>query len=385
MRKGSCSFSILVVAFLTTLASAQAPPTPAAVPHFIEFRGVLHDDEGKPLPEVVGITFALYRDQSGDAPLWIETQNVNPDANGHYTVSLGATRADGLPLDLFTSGEARWLGVQPAGQQEQPRVLLLSVPYALKAANAETVGGLPASAFMLATPSNLAPSATAPQASDAGGAPAVFPGGVNPDTGTKNFISLFTDNNGTLGNSTLFQSGTGDSAKVGIGSTSPSTTLDVKGPATVRGNLALVPTGTANANSGKNSQPVSQAASVFNSITQTPVNQTFRWQAEPVGNNTPTATASLNLLFATGSAPLTETGLNIASNGQITFAPGQAFPGTGTITGVTAGTDLDRRREHRQCDAEPGHQRYRCPLRAVGSNKYLWCQSDHLRQSECLE
>src|ERR1700734_2370664 len=36
----------------------------------------------------------------------------------------------------------------------------------------------------------------------------------------------------------------------------------------------------------------------------------------------------------------TETGLNIASNGVITFARGQTFPGTGTITGVTAGTDL---------------------------------------------
>ncbi len=332
-------FSLLAVALLITLASAQAPPT-SAVPHFVEFSGVLHDAEGQPVTEVVGITFALYRDQSGDAPLWIETQNVNPDANGHYTVSLGANRPDGLPLDLFTSGEARWLGVQPAGQKEQPRVLLLSVPYALKAANAETVGGLPASAFMLATPSNFAPSASAPQASGVGSAPVVSPGGVNPDAGTKNFIPLFTDNSGTLGNSTMFQSGTGNSAKLGIGTTNPSTTLDVKGPATVRGNLALVPTGTANANSGKNSQPVSQAASVFNSITQTAVTQTFRWQAEPVGNNTNTPSGSLNLLFASGSAPLAETGLNIASNGRINFALGQTFPGTGTITGVTAGTDL---------------------------------------------
>ncbi|MGH7486700.1 MAG: hypothetical protein ACREMY_14035, partial [bacterium] len=195
---------------------------------------------------------------------------------------------------------------------------------------------------MLAIPSNLAPDAPTPPATGADGAPAPStpPAPVNPDTVTKNFIPLFTDNSGTLGNSTLFQSGTGSSAKVGIGTTSPSTTLDVKGPATVRGNLALVPTGTANANTGKNSQPVSQAASVFNSITQTPVTQTFRWQAEPVGNNTPDATGSLNLLFATGTGQLTETGLNIASNGQITFAPGQTFPGAGTITGVTAGTDL---------------------------------------------
>ena len=82
----------------------------------------------------------------------METQNVMADAKGNYTVQLGATKPDGLPLDLFTSGEARWLGVRVNGGEEQPRVLLLSVPYALKAADAETVGGLPASAFILAAP-----------------------------------------------------------------------------------------------------------------------------------------------------------------------------------------------------------------------------------------
>jgi len=68
------------------------------------------------------------------------------------------------------------------------------------------------------------------------------------------------------------------------------------------------------------------------------VAQTFQWQAEPVGNNTTNAGGSLNLLFAQGSAKPAETGLNIASNGRIRFANGQTFPGT--ITGVTAGTDL---------------------------------------------
>ena len=50
----------------------------------------------------------------------------------------------------------------------------------------------------------------------------------------------------------------------------------------------------------------------------------------------------MNLLFASGSALPTETGLRINSKGQVVFAPGQTFPGTGRgpITGVTAGTDL---------------------------------------------
>jgi hypothetical protein len=47
----------------------------------------------------------------------------------------------------------------------------------------------------------------------------------------------------------------------------------------------------------------------------------------------------LNLLFGEGATTPSQTGLHIASDGQITFASGQTFPGTGTgdgtITGIT--------------------------------------------------
>ncbi len=65
------------------------------------------------------------------------------------SVILGSTAAEGLPDDVFSFGDARWLGVQPAGQPERARVMLLSVPYALKAEDVQTLGGLPDSAFML--------------------------------------------------------------------------------------------------------------------------------------------------------------------------------------------------------------------------------------------
>jgi len=74
----------------------------------------------------------------------METQNVHPDKFGHYSVALGSTSSQGLPANVFATGEARWLGVQVHGQDEQPRVLLMSVPYALKALDAETIGGKPA-------------------------------------------------------------------------------------------------------------------------------------------------------------------------------------------------------------------------------------------------
>ena len=101
----------------------------------------------------MGVTFAFYAEQTGGAPLWLETQNVTPDANGRYTVYLGANHANGVPLNLFASGEARWLGVQPEGQPEQARG---SGERALCAegGDAQTLGGHPLSAFVLASAAN---------------------------------------------------------------------------------------------------------------------------------------------------------------------------------------------------------------------------------------
>src|SRR6202011_5396248 len=123
------------------------------VPRRGTFTGKAADAQGKPIAGIAGVTFAIYKDQYEGPPLWLEPQNIQADAKGNYTAQLGATKPDGLPLDLFSSGDARWLGVTVNGGHEQPRVLLLSVPYALKAADAETLGGRPVSAFMMAPPS----------------------------------------------------------------------------------------------------------------------------------------------------------------------------------------------------------------------------------------
>jgi hypothetical protein len=51
-------------------------------------------------------------------------------------------------------------------------------------------------------------------------------------------------------------------------------------------------------------------------------------------------TGTLNLLYGSGTAGPVETGLKINNKGVFSFAAGQTFPGSGTITGVTAGTGL---------------------------------------------
>jgi len=127
---------------------AQSSASAAEVPRLIKFSGTLLDAQDRPLAGPVGVTFALHAQQTGGAALWTETQNVTPDARGNYTVLLGANSTNGVPAELFASGEARWLEVQVERQTEQPRILLVSVPYALKAKDAETLGGRPASAFL---------------------------------------------------------------------------------------------------------------------------------------------------------------------------------------------------------------------------------------------
>ena len=309
---------LFLIAASSFLAFAQQSTTAnAVVPTLVNFSGVLTGSNGKPLTNITGVTFSLYAEQEGGAPLWLETQNVQPDKNGNYSVMLGSSASQGLPASLFASGQARWLGIQPQGQAQQPRIMLLSVPYALKAGDAQTVGGLPPSAFVLAAP----PTVNADAMSNAGptsAAPATT-SDVTTTGGTANAIPLFTTAT-NIQNSLLTQT-----AKTAIN---------------VGGKLILPATGTATSSAGKNSRPQDFVASVFNSTTSTAVAQTFQWQAEPVGNDTSTASGSLNLLFGQGTSKPAETGLNIASNGQITFATGQTFPGTGTVTSVGTGLGL---------------------------------------------
>jgi hypothetical protein len=344
-----CSAASLL-AQQTEVSSAASNSVASPIPRLIKYSGTLLDEQGRPMKSPVGVTFSLYAQQSDGAALWMETQNVETDAKGNYTVLLGANSPNGIPMELFNTGEARWLGAQAEHQPEQPRVLLVSVPYALQAGNAQMLGGLPASAFVLgASAPNSSPSTPPLVLVSPGFAPGMVPGTAggnaannlanNPlgaacssltadGTATANQVSKFTAPC-TIHQSLIFDNGT----NVGIGNTSPAAKLDVSGGATVRGALTLPATGTATSSTGSKSNPLDALASAFNSSSKAAVSQHFRWQAEPVGNNTSSPSGKFNLLFASGSNTPAETGLSINKSGQITFASGQTFPG-GTVTGT---------------------------------------------------
>ncbi len=324
---------VLPYAAAQITARTLAASAPAPVPPLVPYSGQIAGRTGQ-----ASATFLIFKDQTGGEPLFTESQTVALDEAGRYQVQLGAANPSGLPSDLFATGEARWLEVQIAGQPGEPRVLLASVPYALKAADAATLGGLPASAFALAGSNSIAavaPAAITPDAATA----------VTTTGGTANKLAKFSGSN-TIVNSILFDNGT----EVGVGTTSPTATLTVGGTMTVdgistmNGQLLLDAEGTATASQAFSSEPFKLITSAFNSSSKSVVPPRFQLQAEVTGNDTASPNATLNLLASPNANAPTETGLYFNTNGTVHFASGQTFPGTGTgngtITGVTAGTGL---------------------------------------------
>ena len=228
-------FAAFLFTFYTFALLAQpAAKTTPTVPRLVKFSGAVTDSSGKPLSGLVGITFTLYAEERGGAPLWMETQNIEPDGSGRYTAMLGATRNDGIPAEVFASGQGRWLGVQPQGEAERPRILMVSVPYALQAADAETLGGLPPTAFALAG----AQPAAAPAHNVIAGAASSAKPSAQPDlagTGTAGHLAYWT-NTTTLASSVLSQT----AGKVGLGTTAPTAQLEVKSASltAIQGNAA---------------------------------------------------------------------------------------------------------------------------------------------------
>lgn len=138
------SLALVVHAEETGNARVKRPPTR------IPLSGVLQTVTGEARQGEVTLVLSIYAERDSAAPLWSEEQTIVLGEDGRYDVALGGTSDEGLSNELFSANGARWIGISEKGALELPRFMLVSVPYATKALDADAIGGRRVKDFVLA-------------------------------------------------------------------------------------------------------------------------------------------------------------------------------------------------------------------------------------------
>jgi hypothetical protein len=116
------------------------------IPRKINYQGRLEDSSsGEPLTGSHTMTFRIYDQASGGTLLWSETQVLEADLEGVVSATLGTT----VPLSLLFE-EPAWLEVEVNSEILLPRREIVAVPYAFRAMDADSLGGYPPTAYLMA-------------------------------------------------------------------------------------------------------------------------------------------------------------------------------------------------------------------------------------------
>ncbi|MBL0308270.1 MAG: tail fiber domain-containing protein [Bacteroidetes bacterium] len=201
--------------FLLTIICLQVF---SQAPQSMNYQAVARNAAGAIIPnQTITVRLTVHDGSAGGSAVYIESTSTATNQFGLFTVKIGT----GSPL-VGTFAGINWgsgdkflqIELDAAGgsnYSDMGTVQLLSVPYALYAANsaAGPVG------------------ATGP--TGAGGP--TGPTGSSNVSGTLNYVAKFTPNATTVGNSQIFDNGT----NVGIGTTSPTSKLQVDADISVNG------------------------------------------------------------------------------------------------------------------------------------------------------
>ena len=322
---------ILTSAALGLLASAQVASTNGTQSPGISVPRLIRMSAAVPASESLGrtLTFTIYADASGGSALWSETQAVTTDARGQYTVTLGEASSGGVPSDIFGSGSARWLEVSENGSVIGARMLLVSVPYALKSEDADMLGGHSISDFVLSqdlarSVQQQVASATSSTATSSGARriPSRTVGTGQTTTGTNgNGSATFTDTSGF--DVVLVQQASTGAAFHAIATTSNAIIAQATGSSPVIYGQATNTTGLATAVEGDS--PASNGIGVYGKNTSTSgINAAVRGDAA--------SGTGKGVLGVAGSA----TGANFGVYGQSLSTSGTGVQGSATAAGGIA-------------------------------------------------
>jgi hypothetical protein len=189
------SLALVAIAFSSCPAMSEAPS-------LINYQGIITDADGMPLDGSYTLTFKIYSDSASGVQYWFE-QHPNTDiSDGLFNVILGEDSP--LPDELFDNTEL-WMGVSvDADPEVAPRTRLTAVPWAVKAAEADSADGV---RWM-----NIV------------GVPAGFADGVDDVGGAGDGHSLDAADGSPV--DAVYVNNDGD---VGIGTTSPAAKLQLDG------------------------------------------------------------------------------------------------------------------------------------------------------------
>lgn len=67
---------VVLLFSLPSLLWGQDTSETISVPRLVRYSGIATDESGTPLTGVLDLTIAMYKEQAGGAPLWMETQKV---------------------------------------------------------------------------------------------------------------------------------------------------------------------------------------------------------------------------------------------------------------------------------------------------------------------
>jgi hypothetical protein len=340
--------TLVKLVVLVLLMYVGTGSTQNSIPLVVKFTGSLTGLQVQQSQTPMGVTFALYKEGSGGAPLWIETQNVTLDSRGRFSVLLGATSAEGLPPSVFASGEARWLGMTPDDGVERPRVTLISVPYAFKAADSDKLGGKRAEEFVSQEQLGFLysqPAAT-PSPTQQGQIVRRSWCWWEPCEGERRPIFEATS---PTGPSFISNATTGPPFQVNSNTLVRQLNVDLlhgfadSDFAKLNSNNefslsqrfnggASFPPIPRDGSTAESSSPQDFEANALDPSNSNLINQKFRWQANGSDHNL--LQSQLSLYFGSGGQNPQPTGFSLNSDGSINFATAQAFPGAAIMTSI---------------------------------------------------